>query len=51
MSVWVIDEWEGEPANLEPAEHDAIAWMSYQETTTLKLAHTGLATLLTATLS
>lgn len=51
MAVWVIDEWEGEPVNSAPAEHDAIAWMSYQETTTLKLAHTGLATLLRAALS
>lgn len=50
MAVWVIDDWEGEPSNLEPAEHDAIAWMNYQETTTLKLAHTGLAGLLKATL-
>lgn len=50
MAVWIIDAWEGEPTNLEPAEHDAIAWMSHQETTTLKLAHTGLATLLRAAL-
>jgi mutator protein MutT len=46
MAAWVIDHWEGEPTNLELAEHDAIAWMSFQETATLKLAHPGLATLL-----
>ncbi len=46
MAAWVIDDWEGEPTNLELAEHDAIAWMSFQETATLKLAHPGLATLL-----
>ena len=51
MVVWVIDEWEGEPANLELAEHDAIAWMNLQETATLKLAHPGLATLLRDALS
>jgi mutator protein MutT len=46
MAAWVIDEWEGEPTNLELAEHDAIAWMSLQETATLKLAHPGLTTFL-----
>ncbi len=46
MAVWVIDEWEGEPTNRELAEHDAIAWMRFHETATLKLAHPGLATLL-----
>ena len=46
MAVWVIDEWEGEPINLEPAEHDAVAWTSHGETMTLRLAHTGLATFL-----
>ncbi len=46
MSVWVIDEWEGEPTNLDVAEHDAIAWMSLQETTKLELAHPGLTSLL-----
>lgn len=50
MAAWVIDEWEGEPTNLEPTEHDAIAWMGYQETTTLKLAHPGLATFLRSAL-
>ncbi len=46
MAVWVVDDWEGEPTNQEPAEHDAIAWLRVQELATLKLAHAGLATLL-----
>jgi 8-oxo-dGTP pyrophosphatase MutT (NUDIX family) len=51
ITGWVIDEWEGEPSNREPAEHDAIAWMTFRETATLNLAHPGLATLLRDALS
>ena len=51
MSVWVVDHWDGEPTNLEPAEHDAIAWMTLDETLTLKLGHPGLAGLLSDALS
>lgn len=51
MAAWVIDDWEGEPTNLELAEHDAIAWMSFHEIAELKLAHQGLATLLRDALS
>ena len=51
MAAWIIDDWEGEPTNLALAEHDAIAWMSFPETTGLKLAHQGLGTLLRDALS
>lgn len=38
MDVWVIDEWVGEPANLDPGEHDGLAWQNHEEMTVLKLA-------------
>lgn len=44
MDVWLVDQWEGEPTNMEPAEHDAMAWMNHQEMTALTLAHTHLTT-------
>ena len=51
MNVWVVDQWEGEPINPDPSEHDAMAWMNHREATALKLAHSSLATLLRATLT
>ena len=27
LSVWVVERWSGEPANLAPAEHDAVEWV------------------------
>lgn len=38
MDVWVVDEWDGEPANLDATEHDAFAWLNHHEMTALKLA-------------
>ncbi|MEO5920336.1 MAG: NUDIX domain-containing protein [Pseudolysinimonas sp.] len=26
LSVWVVTEWDGEPRNLAPDEHDDLAW-------------------------
>lgn len=26
LAVWLVDRWEGEPASVDPAEHDTIAW-------------------------
>lgn len=38
MDVWVVDHWEGEPANLDPTEHDALAWLNHHEMSALRLA-------------
>jgi mutator protein MutT len=38
MDVWVIDQWDGEPANADLTEHDALAWLNQHELTALKLA-------------
>lgn len=38
MHVWIVDHWDGEPANLDPAEHDALAWLNQHEMTALRLA-------------
>ena len=39
MDIWVIDRWHGEPANREPQEHDALAWLNHHELNSLRLAH------------
>nr|WP_210418348.1 NUDIX domain-containing protein [Ruania zhangjianzhongii] len=38
MDIWVVDTWVGEPANVEPTEHDALAWLNHEEMTALRLA-------------
>lgn len=38
MDVWVIDEWVGEPANLDLDEHDDAAWLNHAEMRALRLA-------------
>jgi 8-oxo-dGTP diphosphatase len=39
MHIWPVTNWHGTPANLVPEEHDAIAWFTAEELTTLELAH------------
>jgi 8-oxo-dGTP diphosphatase len=39
MDIWPVTDWHGTPANLVPEEHDAIAWFTAEELTTLELAH------------
>lgn len=39
MDIWPVADWHGTPANLVPEEHDAIAWFTADELTTLELAH------------
>ncbi len=39
MDIWAVEDWEGTPANLVPEEHDAIAWFTAEELTTLEMAH------------
>jgi 8-oxo-dGTP diphosphatase len=31
MDIWLVDRWLGEPSNLDPLEHDALAWMTAEE--------------------
>lgn len=38
MDVWLVDEWVGEPANHDPDENDALAWLNHHEMTALRLA-------------
>lgn len=39
MRIWLIENWDGSPANLAPDEHDAIGWFSKDELGGLLLAH------------
>lgn len=39
MTVYVVDEWQGEPRNVAPDEHDEIRWVSMTEVSRLELAH------------
>jgi 8-oxo-dGTP diphosphatase len=38
VDIWLIDEWVGEPSNLAPNEHDALAWVNTEETLGFQLA-------------
>jgi 8-oxo-dGTP pyrophosphatase MutT (NUDIX family) len=40
LSIWLLDEWEGEPRNLQTEEHDAIGWFRQDQMAPLSLAHT-----------
>ncbi len=50
MDVWLVDHWYGEPANLDPTEHDALAWLNHHEMTALRLADARLPALFEAAL-
>jgi len=39
LKLWVVRDWRGNPENLRPDEHDAIAWLSPDEAAPLPLAH------------
>ena len=39
MDIWQVTGWDGTPANLVPEEHDAIAWFTAEELTSLEVAH------------
>ncbi len=53
LSVWVIDadSWEGAVTNTAPAEHDALAWVTAEELSTLPLADPWYLAFLTAVLT
>jgi len=38
MDLWGIDRWHGEPANRDPQEHEAQAWINHHELDGLRLA-------------
>nr|BFE57433.1 (deoxy)nucleoside triphosphate pyrophosphohydrolase [Dactylosporangium thailandense] len=41
MQIWLIETWAGSPGNMEPEEHDAIAWFTEDALEALPLAHGG----------
>jgi 8-oxo-dGTP pyrophosphatase MutT (NUDIX family) len=48
MDIWVIDRWAGDPADRDPLEHDALAWMTEHELHGLRMADPRLPQLLGA---
>lgn len=50
MDVWTVDRWDGEPANADPNEHDALAWLNNLEMAALRLADPRLPALFEAAL-
>ncbi len=48
MDTWLVDRWAGDPSNQAPLEHDALAWMSEDELSGLRLADPRLPQLLRA---
>ncbi|HEV8192189.1 MAG TPA: NUDIX domain-containing protein [Ktedonobacterales bacterium] len=39
VHAFLVTQWEGEPRNLLPDEHDAVAWFTVDDAATLTLAH------------
>lgn len=39
VHLFLVSQWDGEPRNLLPDEHDAIAWFTLEDAATLTLAH------------
>jgi 8-oxo-dGTP diphosphatase len=39
MDIWSVTDWDGTPENLDPDEHDAIAWLAAEDLTSLNMAH------------
>lgn len=39
LHLFVVTRWRGEPHNLLPDEHDALAWFTLEDATRLTLAH------------
>jgi 8-oxo-dGTP diphosphatase len=50
LHAFVVDRWEGTPANLAPEEHDDLAWFRPDELTGRRLAHPSLGDVVTAAL-
>lgn len=47
VSVWLIDEWQGDVVNAAPAEHDAFGWFAEQDIARLAVANPSLVDLCT----
>ncbi len=39
VRVFLVTRWDGDPRNLLPGEHDAVAWFTVDDAATLTLAH------------
>ncbi len=50
LSVWVVREWDGEPRNLQPGEHDDLRWFELADALALDFADPEYRDLLTAAL-
>jgi 8-oxo-dGTP pyrophosphatase MutT (NUDIX family) len=51
LSVWFVDDWQGEPVNTAPEEHDALEWCDAAAWSTRRLAHPDYAALLAGAVS
>ena len=51
LDLWVVDDWDGEPANVAPEEHDDLAWFTEGEVSALRLAHPSLLRLVRSALA
>lgn len=50
MDVWIVDQWDGEPAIVDLDGHDALAWFNDVEMAGLRLADSRLPALFEAAL-
>jgi 8-oxo-dGTP diphosphatase len=39
MHLFLVTRWDGKPRNLQPDEHDAVAWFTLDDAAKLTLAH------------
>ncbi len=46
LAIWLVDRWDGEPANTAPEEHDELAWCDPTAWNARPLAHPAYAALL-----
>jgi 8-oxo-dGTP diphosphatase len=51
LSIWFVDDWEGEPENTAPEEHDALAWCDAHAWSSRPLAHPAYRALLASAVS
>ena len=51
MTIWLVEQWAGDPVNALPAEHDAVGWFSGSEIADLRLADSDYLSLIEETLT
>ncbi len=39
VRLFLVTQWDGDPCNLLPDEHDAVAWFTLDDAVRLSLAH------------